>query len=448
MLKKSLMLASAALLAGASAFAAEEIHIGALVPEKGALETEGKLVKTAIEFAGKNINDGFSQQDEYKLVVSVEGTDPDTPSTALEKLKALKGKGIKIVVGPVTDAEVAAVKEFADKEKMLLISYGCTSMDYAIANDNIFRILPDDSATSSALAGEISSDKIAAVIILAKADSFGKNLASSVKANLAKAKVSVVQEISFAPSLSDISSALASLDKQIAEASKKYGQGKVAVVVVAAAGNLCQGASCSPCCDTEKIKGEDLAVLKEAAKIPGLVKARWYLASSPGERYASSIKENKAFADFLLKSKLTFPVTAINETDNYRQLCAELKKASADECISAYPFAAYDAIELASDVSRHALASGRTDFGHMKEDFCGRSRFSHGLSGFNTLNENGDKTADDVNFIRLKEVDGKYAWVPVSRYFCNGGTCIPLDDAKPEAPKGTPLMENKMFPVK
>ncbi|MDD3127586.1 MAG: hypothetical protein PHT27_08225, partial [Candidatus Izemoplasmatales bacterium] len=189
-------------------------------------------------------------------------------------------------------------------------------------------------------------------------------------------------------------------------------------------------------------------IAKEASKIQGLANARWYLASAPSEKCNGAVKKDKVLADFLLKSKLIFPVTAINETDNYNELCSALKKAEPGESLSAYPFAAYDALELAVDVSKNAISKGRTDFNHLKEDICSRSRFSHGLTGFNTLNEKGDKVADDVNFMRLKAVGDSFEWVPVSRYFCKGGTCIPLDEPKPEAPKGTLLKDNKMFPVK
>ena len=445
MFKKSLIFASAAIIAGVTAFAAEEIHIGALVPEKGSLATEGKLVKTALGLAEKNINEGLRQKDEYKVSVTCEGTDPDTPSTALDKLKALKEKGINIVIGPATDAEVSAVKEFADKEKMILISYGCTSMDYAIADDNIFRILPDDNSTSGALSVQMAADKIAAVIILEKGDSFGKALGCALKEKIGKAKYETIEEVTFAPDLKNIDSVLSELEKKIAEASKKYGEGKVAVVLVTASGSLCQGASCG---NVDSIKCESLNIVKEASKVQGLANARWYLASIPGEKFGSAAKEDKELIGFLIKSKLTFPVAAVNETDTYLELCVELKKAAPGESLSAYSFAAYDALELAVDISRNCMASGRAEFRCLKEDLCSRSRFSHGLTGFNALNEKGDKVADDVNFMQLKASGSSFEWVPVSRFFCSGGTCVPLDDAKPELPKGIPLMENKMFPVK
>lgn len=448
MLKRSLILASAALVAGVTAFAAEEIRIGALVPEKGALESEGKTVRTALTIAEKHINEGFDVQGEYKLAVTCEGTDPDTPSIALDKLKVLKEKGINIVVGPTTDAEIAAVKDFADKEKILLISYGCTSMDYAIANDNIFRILPDDSSTSFALSSEIVANKIASVIIVKKGDAFGNAFFSALKASLEKAKITISDEMTFAADHKDLASVLSGLDSKIADAVKKYGEGKVAVVLVAASGMLGQGASCTACCETSAVKCENLDILQQASKIQGLGKARWYLASAPNDKCDGAVKKDKVLADFCVKTQLVFPVTAINETDAYADLSAALKKASPGGDVSIYPFAAYDALILAVDVSRNALAKGRTDFTELKEDMCARSRFSHGLTGFNTLNDKGDRVADDVNFLRLKAVNGSYEWIPVSRYFCKGGSCIPLDDAKPEAPKGTPLMENKMFPVK
>jgi branched-chain amino acid transport system substrate-binding protein len=51
------------------------------------------------------------------LIIEDTKTDPDV---ALEKLMDLASKGIRIVIGPSTSAAVAAVKEYADKNDMLI----------------------------------------------------------------------------------------------------------------------------------------------------------------------------------------------------------------------------------------------------------------------------------------------------------------------------------------
>jgi len=448
MLKNSLIFVSIAFLAGFTALATEEIHIGALIPEKGVLEKEGKLVRIALERAKENINERFQQRDEYKVYLSCEGTDPDTPASALEKLKALKSKGVNVVVGPATDAELAAVKDFADKEKIILISYGCTSMAYAVADDNIFRVLPDDCSPSAGLSKQISTDKVAAVIILEKGDAFGKALGGVLKESLGKSKCKVIEEIQYSPDLKDISTVLAELEKKVAEVSKKYGEGKLAVVVAAASGILCQGASCSVSCDINTVKCENLSILKEAAKFPVFSKVRWYLASSPDEKCVNMVNEDKALADFLVRSRLLYPEIIFNETDEFLELRTELKKFVSLIEYSAYPFAAYDALGLAVDVTKNCIASGRTEFRCLKEDLGSRARFSHGITGFAELNEKGDRVAGDVDFMQLMATGSSFEWVPVSRYFASGDTCFSLEKTPDERPKATPLKDNKMFPVK
>ena len=61
------------------------------------------------------------------------------PDVALEKLKSLADKGIRIVIGPQTSAELNKVKYYANNNGILLISYSSTATSLAIAKDNIFR---------------------------------------------------------------------------------------------------------------------------------------------------------------------------------------------------------------------------------------------------------------------------------------------------------------------
>ena len=71
------------------------------------------------------------------------------PSVSLEKIKQLAAKGIKIVIGPATSAAVQGIKEYADKNGIILISPSSTAPSLATAGDNLFRFVPDDSHLKS-----------------------------------------------------------------------------------------------------------------------------------------------------------------------------------------------------------------------------------------------------------------------------------------------------------
>ena len=66
------------------------------------------------------------------------------PEKALTGLKALAKKGAKIVIGPQSSSEVAAIKDEAESLDVLVVSQGSTASSLAIPDDNVFRFVPTD----------------------------------------------------------------------------------------------------------------------------------------------------------------------------------------------------------------------------------------------------------------------------------------------------------------
>ena len=82
------------------------------------------------------------------LVMEDSQTDP---VIALEKLQSLNSKGIKLVLGPDSSAEVKSIKSYVDSNDMLVLSPSSTAPNLAI-DDNIFRLIPDDTKQSVVIA--------------------------------------------------------------------------------------------------------------------------------------------------------------------------------------------------------------------------------------------------------------------------------------------------------
>ncbi|RLG84826.1 MAG: hypothetical protein DRO18_06770, partial [Thermoprotei archaeon] len=82
-----------------------EIPIGVLLPLTGVLSSYGENDKVTLELAAKEINDWLAARGEaWRIKLYVEDTATD-PKTALDKIQALHGRGVKIFIGPMSSAE-------------------------------------------------------------------------------------------------------------------------------------------------------------------------------------------------------------------------------------------------------------------------------------------------------------------------------------------------------
>ena len=114
------------------------ILIGALLPLTGTLSSFGQSAEASLTLAVDDVNNQLENSGSSSRVgLVIEDTKTD-PNVAREKLMDLASKGIRIVIGPSTSAAVAAVKEYADENGILIVSSSSTAPSLAIPNDNVF----------------------------------------------------------------------------------------------------------------------------------------------------------------------------------------------------------------------------------------------------------------------------------------------------------------------
>ncbi|HID40964.1 MAG TPA: amino acid ABC transporter substrate-binding protein, partial [Pyrodictium sp.] len=129
-----------------------EVQIGALLPLTGDLASYGENSKVALELAERDINAFLEKAGApFRIKIVVEDTETK-PEVALQKIQALAAKGIKFYIGPQTSAEVRQIKNFADQNKLLVISQSSTLPALAIPNDYIFRFCPTDNIQGPVIA--------------------------------------------------------------------------------------------------------------------------------------------------------------------------------------------------------------------------------------------------------------------------------------------------------
>ncbi len=121
------------------------VNIGLILPLTGDLATHGEENWEGSKLGVVDFNKHLEEIDAGWTLKMTSEDSATSPVIALEKLSALNAKGIGIIVGPETSSIIRNIKGYSDSNNMLLIS--CCSSDpaFAIHNDSVFSLVPDDS---------------------------------------------------------------------------------------------------------------------------------------------------------------------------------------------------------------------------------------------------------------------------------------------------------------
>jgi branched-chain amino acid transport system substrate-binding protein len=102
-------------------------------------------------------------------------------NTHLEKVQGFKSMGVTIFQGGGWSSQAQASLSYCNSNGMLMWSSSSTSPTIAIANDNLFRMCPADSALAPALADVMWDYGIKSVIIFQRGDSWGDGIVNLFK---------------------------------------------------------------------------------------------------------------------------------------------------------------------------------------------------------------------------------------------------------------------------
>ena len=144
----------------------DQLVVGALLSLTGPGRTLGQTSEAALHLAADDLNAQLSGDGSpTRVSLRVEDTGLD-PAQALDRLRTLAGEGVRIFVGPQFSSEVAALKPFADSAGVIILSQGSTASSLSIPNDNVFRLVPDDSHEGQAVVALLAEDGIQTVVPL------------------------------------------------------------------------------------------------------------------------------------------------------------------------------------------------------------------------------------------------------------------------------------------
>jgi branched-chain amino acid transport system substrate-binding protein len=186
----------------------KEVPVGLISSLTGAWSSGGKSIRIAVEKAQADVNEYFENKNSslrIRLLVGDSKTDPVESIRAIEKLD---NAGVRIIIGPATSAAVMSVREYANQHDIILISPSSTSPALSIANDNLFRFVPDDKNQAEFISNKMWDDGIRVVIPIWRSDTFGNELVKEMKRNFEKKGGLVMEGVAYHAHTGEFSSSL------------------------------------------------------------------------------------------------------------------------------------------------------------------------------------------------------------------------------------------------
>lgn len=368
-----------------------EILIGAVLPLSGPLATFGENDKVAAEIAVEDVNAFLEKAGaNWRLKLLVEDTETK-PDVALEKLMSLYAKGVKAVVGPMASASVKNIKEYADSNKIVVISPSSTAPALGIPDDYIFRFCPTDLIQGPIGPKFAKQIGITHIIFVWRGDAWGDGLEAEAKKTAESLGLTVAAEIRYAPEATEFSAEAATLADKVNELiSSGVSVDKIMVELIA----------------FEEAKIFLLAV----SDYDILWQVKWF--GSDGTAKSAALLEEPKVAEFSAKARFVNPIFTPTKTAKFQELTEKIK-ARLGRTPEAYAYNAYDAIWA---IALSIMATGKYDGEAIKNILPDVVSHYYGASGFILLNEAGDRAYADYELWEIVKTDGGYEWKATGAY--------------------------------
>ena len=363
----------------------ENITIGALLPLTGSVASIGEASRVALEVSAEDINGYYSGLGSGKNVKLIVRDTKSNPETALEQLKELDKMGLKIVVGPQGSTEAAAVLDYANQHGIVLLSTASTAPALAIPDDNLYRLVPDDSKQGLVLARLMRDEGINTVIPMYRNDVWGKGLASEVEKNYKAINGTVLEGVSYETTNKNLSAEVEVLNQKVIAATSEHGKGSVAVLL------------CSYVEATE--------IFALARNYPALSEVKWY--GTDGIALNRELINDKSAASFAVAANVTAPIYGyVGENDLYQVTGPKIEK-RLGRIPESYALTSYDALWIATFVHLDAVPENDKS---IKIAMDTLTDTYYGISGWTILNDQGDRKYWDYDIWKVTGEDGTYRW--------------------------------------
>jgi len=371
-----------------------EFKIGVLVSLTGSWNSLGQNTVAALQLANEQLQVAAkAEHGGYRFHLFVRDTQLD-PAKALAAIQDLDKRGVKIVIGPQSSAEVAMIKPYADAHNILVISQGSTASSLAISGDNIFRFCPNDRREAEAIVALMWHDGIRTIVPLWRDDAGNNGLHDSVKADFEKLGGTVATGYQYEPATTDFSAATTSVASQ------------TTTLLIAGADPNSVGIYLAAF-------DEVVGVFHSAANNSTLAATPWY--GSDGVALSAALTGDLNAAAFAASAGYPNPTFGLPDAlHNLWQPVADAIEARTGITADAFALSAYDALFVVEQALRDA--GNLEDFARFKAAFVNAANGYSGVTGSTALDDAGDRLNADFDFWAVRPTNGSYGWARVGAY--------------------------------
>jgi branched-chain amino acid transport system substrate-binding protein len=323
----------------------------------------------------------------------------------------LASKGIQIVIGPSTSANVAAVKDYADENGILILSSSSTAPSLSIPHDNVFRFVPDDTHQAEVLAKKMWDEGTRVVIPIWRTDVFGNNLQSLLKEKFEKLGGKVVDGVGYDPPVGNFAASLhrinfivweqelKSLTQKVNDAVRQYGADKVGVYIVAF--------------------DEIVPIMIQANRHQELQSVSWY--GTDGSVQNEGLIKNIEAAKFAVKTNFLSPIYGVERSDSFKKLEERIVE-EIHRAPRSYAQVTYDEFWVAALTLtlNNYTGTQQDDFGSLRQTFVNTANLYTGVTGRTELNDAGDRKNGSYDFWAIRPLSkdvnnkGSFEWTTVT----------------------------------
>ncbi|MBD3207607.1 ABC transporter substrate-binding protein [Candidatus Bathyarchaeota archaeon] len=177
------------------------------------------------------------------------------PETALNLTKYYREQGINLILGYGWNSQLESSLEYINKEGITVISPASTSPLFS-KEDYCFRLCPDDSRMTEAVAKIIVQSNITTVVIIQRGDEWGKEISRKFETASKNERIEIAGRSIYSIDESNYSQTLDELNYNYLNALEKYRNDNVGIFYIGL--------------------GEASDILLDASDYPELMKARWF----------------------------------------------------------------------------------------------------------------------------------------------------------------------------
>ncbi|MEM1943319.1 MAG: ABC transporter substrate-binding protein [Candidatus Caldarchaeum sp.] len=365
-----------------------EVQIGTLLCLSAVLSSYAENEKVAMDLAAKEVNDYLQKAGAGFRIKLVHEDTACAPATAEEKIRSLYARGVRLIVGPMTSAEVRQIKGFADTNKILLISQSSTAPDLKIPGDYVYRFCPADDIQGPIGPRLAKLLGVTHFLYVWRGDPWGDGLHTVSTGEARKLGLNLAFELRYAPDKTEFSAEVSQLANAVKSLLDSGVQGnKIMIEIVGF--------------------DEVVAFLSAANEYPQLKQVRWF--GSDGTAVTAAIFQDPAASSFAEQVKWINPLFFATTPDRKARIDAEVLRVLGRSPPDAYSYAAYSAVWA---YALALMATQKYDAEAVKAVLPTVAPEFLSLK----LDDGGDLPYSDYILWVVKTVDGKPRWVEAGRY--------------------------------